>query len=322
MKWKKLGKLFDPTQHTLPNNCLEYAQSPQAIAFERHIRIYFSTRERDESGKYLSHVSFVDMTKDFSEIVNLSTGVVIPLGGLGAFDEHGIFPTNVVRERSGKRILAYTTGWNRKVSVSVDAAIGLAISEDDGQTFKKVGEGPVLSSSLHEPFLVGDACVRVYNEIYHMWYIHGTEWTRFSPDQEPDRVYKIAHATSVDGISWEKENRRIVSDKLAATECQALPTVIEHNDQYHMLFCYRQADGFRTDTDRGYRIGYAYSDDLANWHRDDAQAGIDVSETGWDSQMLCYPHLFKCDERTYLLYNGNAFGRLGFGAAVLEDSIS
>ena len=86
-----------------------------------------------------------------------------------------------------------------------------------------------------------------------------------------------------------------------------------------MFFCYRQADGFRKNRDRSYRIGYAYSENLVDWTRDDENVGIDVSENGWDSDMLCYPHVFQCDGKIYLLYNGNEFGRLGFGLAVLEE---
>lgn len=317
MKWKKLGKIFDPTDYKLADNCVEYAQSPQALIFDDFVRVYFSTREREQTGKYLSHVSFIDMPKDFREIINISTGTVIELGGLGCFDEHGIFPFNILRDKD--RVLAYTTGWNRKVSVSVDASIGLAISNDNGLTFQRIAEGPVLSSSLHEPFLVGDAFVALYGDIYHMWYIHGTKWARFTKDEAPDRVYKIAHATSNDGISWQREGRQIITDKLGPNECQALPTVIFFNDQYHMFFCYRRPDGFRKKRDRGYRIGYAFSDDLKNWIRNDGEAGIDVSGDGWDSDMICYPHVFLCDSKIYMLYNGNEFGRFGFGLAVLED---
>ena len=86
-----------------------------------------------------------------------------------------------------------------------------------------------------------------------------------------------------------------------------------------MFFCYRQATGFRKISNRGYRIGYAYSSDLRNWKRDDEKCAIDVSENDWDSEMLCYPHVFSCNDKIYLLYNGNEFGRFGFGLAVLED---
>jgi len=316
MKWKKLGKIFDPTEHKLPNNCFEYAQSPQTLVFDDFVRIYFSTREKDKTGKYLSHISFIDIDKNFKKIINISANTVIELGDLGCFDEHGIFPMNTVRNRD--RILAYTTGWNRKVSVSVDASIGLAISNDNGLTFKKIGNGPVLTSSLYEPFLIGDAFVAVFEGTYHMWYIYGTKWTKYTENDEPDRVYKIGHAISDDGISWHKEGKQLITDKLNFDECQALPTVIHFNEKYHMYFCYRQATNFRKNKDSSYRIGYAFSEDLKNWTRNDSDVGIDLSEEGWDANMMCYPHVFRCDNKVYMLYNGNEFGRFGFGLAILE----
>ena len=317
MKWKKLGKIFDPTEHKLSNNCFEFAQSPQTLVFDTFVRIYFSTREKDKTGKYLSHISFVDFDKKFQNILNVSTNTVIPLGDLGCFDEHGIFPINIFKDKD--KILAYTTGWNRKISVSADASIGLAICTDDGLTFQKVGNGPVLTSSLNEPFLVGDAFVSKFENTYHMWYIYGSRWITDPEETAPQRVYKIVHATSNDGINWEKEGKDIIPDKLNENECQALPTVIKHNDLYHMFFCFRYATDFRKNKNRGYRIGYAYSLDLINWTREDEHAGINLSEGEWDSDMMCYPHVFNCDGRIYLLYNGNEFGRFGFGIALLEE---
>ena len=316
MKWKKLGKIFDPTEHTLLDGCVEFAQSPQALVFPDFVRAYFSTRARDSSGKYVSHVAFADFDKQFSRVLDVSRHPVIDTGGLGCFDEHGIFPLNPVRD--GDRVLAYTTGWNRRISVSVDTAIGLAISTDEGRTFRRLGPGPVMCSSLHEPFLVADAFVTVYGGTYHMRYIYGTRWAAAAEGQAPDRVYKIGHATSADGISWIKQGKQLVGDRLGESECQALPTVIRIADRYHMFFCYRQQFGFRKSREHGYRIGYAFSDDLMNWTRDDENAGIDVSADGWDSEMQCYPSVFACDHKTYLLYNGNEFGRFGFGLAVAE----
>ncbi len=43
-----------------------------------------------------------------------------------------------------------------------------------------------------------------------------------------------------------------------------------------------------------------------------------MSPGGWDSDMQCYPYVFECDGDIYLLYNGNEFGRWGFGVAQLE----
>ncbi len=317
MKWKKLGRIFEPARHVLPNDCVEFAQSPQALVFEDFVRIYFSTRRRDHTGKYLSHVAYVDMDKTFREVLRISKTPVIELGGLGSFDEHGIFPIHVMR--AGDRLLAFTTGWNRKVSVSADASIGLAISEDDGLSFKKYGQGPVLTSSLYEPFLIGDPFVVKFGSTFHMWYVYGVRWIKHSKDLEPDRVYKIGHATSEDAVVWHKEGRQIIDDRLNSDECQALPTVFQYDNRHHMLFCYREAISFRERRDCGYRIGYAYSDDVSHWTRDDGHVGINVSADDWDSDMQCYPHVFRCDQSIYMLYNGNEFGRYGFGIAVLEQ---
>ncbi len=318
MKWRKRGKLFDPTEHQLPNGCMQFAQSPQALVFDDFIRIYFSTRSVDQrNGKYLSHIAFVDMKKNLREIIAVSDKTVIPLGELGCFDEHGIFPMSVLRH--GNNIYGYTCGWNRRVSVSVDTAIGLVISRDQGVTFQRVGNGPVLAASLREPCLVGDGFVKVIGGVFHMWYIFGTGWKTFVDGAAPDRTYRIGHAVSDDGIKWAKEEgRQIISDRLGSDESQALPSVIEIDGRYHMFFCYRQSFDFRKNSNRGYRIGHAWSDDLKNWIRDDENPQLDVTPDEWDSDMLCYPHIFECDSKIYLLYNGNEFGRFGFGLAELE----
>lgn len=320
MRWIKLGKIFDPTQHTLANNCVQFAQSPQTLVFEDFVRIYFSTRSVDPSnGKFFSHIAFVDMTKSFDEILRVSDQTVIPLGELGTFDEHGIFPMNVVRHQD--KVYGYTCGWNRRVSVSVDTAIGLAISEDNGLTFQRIGNGPVMAASQNEPCLVGDGFVKVINDTFHMWYIFGTGWKKYAPDAAPDRTYKIGHATSKDGIEWHKEEaRRIIPDEIGPDESQALPTVITRGTRHHMFFCFRESFDFRKSQGRGYRIGHAWSDDLLNWTRDDAQPALVGTPGDWDSDMQCYPHVFDCDGHTYLLYNGNEFGRYGFGLAKLDVS--
>lgn len=319
MQWKKLGKIFDPTQVSLPHGCTEFAQAPQALVFEDFVRIYFSTRLREPDGKYLSHIAFVDMKKNLRDIIAVSAHTVIELGKLGCFDEHGIFPMNVVRH--GDLIYGYTSGVNRRVSVPADGAIGLAISRDDGFTFQRLGDGPVLAPSLHEPCIVVDPFVKICGGTFHMWYVFGLGWKRPTPDAVPDRVYKIGHATSRDGIHWTKEEgRQILGNRLGDDECQALPSVIAIDGRHHLFFCYRQSSDFRSNRDRAYRIGHAWSDDLVDWVRDDGALALDVSAGDWDSDMLCYPHVFECDGRVYMLYNGNAFGRDGFGLAVLEQS--
>jgi hypothetical protein len=317
MNWLKHGKIFDPTEHTLPNGCVQFAQSPQALVFDDFVRIYFSTRAVDTNGKFLSHIAFVDMRKNFRDVIRVSDQTVIPLGGLGCFDEHGIFPMNVVRHRD--LVYGYTCGWNRRISVSVDTAVGLVISYDNGLTFERIGPGPVLAASLKEPCLVGDGFVMVIDGVFHMWYIFGSGWKKYAPDAAPDRTYKIGHATSPDGVNWIKEEaRQIITDQLGPDESQALPSVIKIGSRYHMFFCYRESFDFRKAKGRGYRIGHAWSDNLSNWTREDGAPKLEGTPGAWDSDMQCYPNVFQCDGKVYLLYNGNEFGRHGFGLAELQ----
>jgi hypothetical protein len=316
MEWKKLGKIFDPAQFQLSNNCKEFAQSPQTLVFDNFVRIYFSTRAKDNKGEYLSYISFIDMDLTLSKVLNVSKKTVISLGKLGTFDEHGIFPINPFK--NDDKIWAYTCGWNRRISVPVDTGIGLAQSFDHGETFERVGNGPVLGPSLNEPFLVGDGFVKKFNNLFYMFYIFGTKWipkTEFEPQA---RVYKIGLAKSTDGINWNKnDGKQIITDVLNNDECQALPTVIFIDNKYHMYFCYREATDFRKNKGRGYKIGYAFSYDLENWTRADDESGINLSTNDWDNEMMCYPHIFEMNKKVYLLYNGNEFGKYGFGAAEL-----
>ncbi len=317
MKWHKIGRIFDPTQHLLPNGCTQFAQSPQALVFKDYVRIYFSTRGLDKNGKFLSHIAFVDMHKNLRDIIRVSSQTVIPLGSRGCFDEHGIFPMNVLKH--GDLVFGYICGWNRRTSVPIDTAIGLAVSHDGGLTFKRIGDGPVLAASLHEPYLVGDGFVKIIGDTFHMWYIFGTRWKRYAPDIPPDRTYKIGHATSSNGIEWVKEEaRQIIPDRIGSEESQALPTVIDIAGRHHIFFCYRQSFDFRNNKDRGYRIGHAWSDDLFTWKRDDNDPRLEGTPGEWDADMQCYPHVFECEGVVYLLYNGNEFGRYGFGLAELE----
>jgi hypothetical protein len=197
-------------------------------------------------------------------------------------------------------------------------AIGLAISRDNGISFNRLGRGPVLSFSLDEPFILSGPKIRRFNNRWYLWYIAGERW--LAEDRRPEPVYRIRMASSEDGINWTKLNRDLIERKLEDNECQASPDVYFCNGRYHMFFCYRHAIDYRNQK-RGYRIGYAVSEDLVNWVRDDAKAGIDVSAEGWDSEMQSYPHVFDLDGSTYMLYLGNQVGRFGFGLARLEGEL-
>ena len=139
-----------------------------------------------------------------------------------------------------------------------------------------------------------------------MWYGSTENWS----SDNGEMVHVIKYATSEDGINWKKHGLAIPFE-IGVAQAFSRPTVIKDDNGYHMWFSYRSGDGTK------YRIGYAHSIDGLKWNRKE-NSGIDVSVDGWDSEMICYPFVFDHKERLYMLYNGNDFGKTGFGLAVLE----
>jgi predicted GH43/DUF377 family glycosyl hydrolase len=315
-KWKKLGRVFNPLEVKNRIWLKEFAQAPSVIIFDDFIRVYFACRPpRDKNGQYVSYSGFVDLNRsNLFEIVNISENPLLKLGELGTFDEFGTYFTSVIR--SGDDILAYYVGYTRCESVPFNIAIGAAISHDNGETFFKLGNGPVLPCSIDEPFFLTVPKIRRFNGHWYLWYSAGKKWIENNGKLEP--VYKIRMASSSDGINWHKNGKDLIDTKLEENECQASPDVLFYKNRYHMFFCYRYSFNYRYK-ERGYRIGYAISDDMMNWTRDDTKVGIDISDEGWDSEMISFPHVFELDDSIYMLYLGNQFGRFGFGLARLED---
>lgn len=319
LEWKKHGLIFDAVGFEGRDWLKAFAQAPSVLIFDDHIRVYFSCRpDPDGNGQYCSYSAFVDLKReDLKEILRVSENPILPLGGIGAFDEFGVYPVSAIRD--GNEVRVYYAGWTRCESVPFNTAIGAAVSRDDGITFQKIGSGgPVLGYSPHEPFVLSGPKIRKFDNKWCLWYIAGRKWVMDDGKAEP--VYKIRMATSGDGIRWERMNRDLIDNRLEEDEAQASPDVIFANGRYHMFFCYRYSLGYR-GREKGYRIGYASSTDMIHWTRDDANVGIDVSEGGWDSEMISYPHVFELDGEIYMFYLGNQVGRAGFGMAQLKGKL-
>lgn len=315
--WKKLGKIFDPRDHAGASWMREFAQSPSALIFDHFVRVYFCTRPAPNSnGQYLSYMSYVDLDRfNLLNIINICKEPIMKLGERGTFDEFGTNPISVIRNEDSIRV--YYAGWTRCESVPFNGAIGVAVSLDNGNSFQRLGPGPVLSYSPDEPFLLGSPRIRKFNNTWYLWYVSGKEWLDLEGKVEP--VYKIRMASSDDGLIWNKLGKDLIEDKLGVHECQACPDVIFHQGRYHMFFSYRSIKNYKS-RQGGYKIGYASSADMAHWLRKDEIAGMDVSAGGWDSEMVNYPHIFMLDGATYMLYQGNEMGRSGFGLAKMDHT--
>jgi predicted GH43/DUF377 family glycosyl hydrolase len=316
--WKKLGKVFTPQEVTGRDWLKEFAQAPATLVFDDFVRVYFSCRPpADANGQYVSYSAWVDLDRrDLFRVLRVSDQPILGLGQLGDFDEFGTYPVSVIRD--GARVLAYYGGWTRCESVPFNVGIGVAASHDGGVTFERLGRGPVLPYSPDEPYVLSGPKIRRFDTTWSLWYIAGRKWKMVDGRAEP--VYRIRMATSADGMHWHKHNQDLIAPRIEEDEAQASPDVFFEGGKYHMFFCYRYSAHFRGKAN-GYRIGYASSHNLTDWVRDDSKAGIDVSDDGWDSEMISYPHVFALDGKTYMAYLGNQVGRNGFGLAVLDGTL-
>lgn len=309
-----MGKLFDPKDLSEPSWMCEFAQSPSVIIYNDYVRVYFCSRPAPSAtGQYLSFLSYIDLDRNnLLRVLKVCPAPILKLGEMGCFDEFGTNPISVIQHENEIRV--YYAGWTRCESVPINGAIGMAISHDQGNSFTRLGPGPIISYSPDEPFLMGSPRIRKFSDRWYLYYVAGKEWLKTTSKPEP--VYKIRMATSSDGLNWIKHGKDLIADRLGEHECQACPDVIYRDGQYHMFFSYRDSHNYKTKQG-GYRIGYARSHDLLYWERCDELAGMSVSESGWDSEMVNYPHVFALDDEVYMIYQGNEMGRTGMGLAKL-----
>jgi hypothetical protein len=301
-KWKKIGLIFSPSGET------PWMKSHAAVPIAESLgddlfKIYFSSR--DEFNRSFTGYIVIDIVRPIN-IIELSTKPVLAPGGLGEFDDSGAMATWLTSYQ--KKKFLYYIGWNLGVTVPFRNSIGLSISsESDG--FARYSNGPIVDRSVHEPNFCASCCVFPGDDFWRMWYLSCTGWRM--REGKPEHYYHIKYAESSDGINWQRNG--VVAIDYANDHEYAIsrPSVIHDNG------CWRMWYSFRGLT---YRIGYAESEDGRQWKRLDNQVGIDISTTGWDSEMIEYPFVFDHKGQRYMLYNGNGYGKTGFGLAVLEQN--
>ena len=311
MKWIKKGVLFKVDHHH------DWMVSHAAIPVVDNItddilRIYFGTRDKQNR----SHLAYVEVQSgDLHKILRISEKPVLSLGKVGTFDDNGIMPAWIV-SRSDRVKYLYYIGWNPKVTVSYHLSIGLAISKDGREVFEKYSEGPICDRAVDEPYFNTAPCVLLEDAIWKMWYVSCTRWEII--EKWPEPFYHVKYAESFDGIHWDKRGH-VCIDYDDFTDAIGRPCVLKENGIYKMFYSHRSATGYRTDPQKSYRLGYAESADGIAWVRKDSEVGIGKSESGWDSEMMCYCYVYEHDGRKYMVYNGNGFGKSGFGYAILEE---
>jgi len=295
--WNKKGIFIKP------DPSLWWCQTHAMLPTVRHVEenlydIFYSGRDK----KNVSHigVSRIEINSDghLNELYKFSDPV-LSIGERGCFDDNGVTPSCFINNS------IYYIGWNSGTSTyRMSLIMGLAKCSKTQYDFERVSRAPLLQKTNLEPFGICTApCVIIEESLYRMWYVSGEGWL-----DKDTPLYNIKYCESKDGIDWKRDG--VVSLKLLENETAlARPWVIKTNNQYEMYFSYK-------DPNVGYRIGYATSSDGVSFVRQDNSYGLDVSDSGWDSEMVEYSCVFDYNNTRYMLYNGNNYGIAGIGYAI------
>lgn len=300
MKWRKLGRIFQP------ENQQPWMRSHAANPVAEHrggdvFRVYFGAR--DERNRTSIGWLEIDLRRP-TQVLRLAAQPVVAPGGAGAFDDSGTSMGCLVAAPGGARYLYYV-GWNLGVTVPWRNSIGLAISSGADAPFEKCSPAPVLDRSRCDPYSLSYPWVLTEGAGWRMWYGSNLSWGT----KREDMLHVIKYAESGDGRQWTPREGIAVELRAGAELGLSRPCVVKEKGGYRMWYSYRGA---------AYRIGYAESSDGRTWKRDDQRAGIGVSASGWDSEAVAYASVFDHGGARYMLYNGNGYGKTGFGIAVLE----
>lgn len=267
------------------------------------VRVFFSGRDAHQR----SHIGSFDFDPTSHDLeARINADPALQPGEMGTFDESGTMSSWVVD--TPEATWMYYVGWTRGVTVPFYNSIGLARSLDGGLTFDRVSRGPILSRDLVDPIFTASSCVMVDEAVWKMWYVSCVRWELVQG--RPRHYYNIRYAESDDGLYWRRSGAVCIDFQSDDEYAISRPSVIRDHDKYRMWYSYRGSS---------YRIGYAESTDGVVWRRMDDEAGMDVSASGWDADMVEYPCVFDHDGRRFMLYNGNGYGKTGIGLAELNS---
>jgi len=299
--WKKLGKLFVPKASGQHPKLISHAANPLPVHMAEDVyRIFFSGR--DDQNR--SSVGAVDIDIVQREIITVHHSPFFEHGSLGSFYSDGVSIGNCY-ETNGIQYMLFM-GWQNPPEGHWRGDIGRLMVTPE-LSLQLADEEPLMGIDSTDPISLSYPWVQAKpSGGFDMWYGSTLNWDAGNGEM----LHVIQHASSNDGNDWNRTGLALPYE-LGFAQAFSRPTIlINEGGNYEMWFSYRSGSGQK------YRIGYAKSMNGLRWELDLTGAGIDVSPSGWDSEMICYPYVFKHKGERYLLYNGNSYGATGFGLAV------
>jgi hypothetical protein len=303
-KWIKLGLIFSPDGIPRHPKLLTHAANPLPLLLNGDVyRVFFSGRDAANR----SSVGAVDVDVVKRQLVETHFSPVFEHGSPGSFYADGVSIGSCYTVRD-KRYMLFM-GWQNSAHMHWRGDIGrllvdskLILTLDSSEPF--FGVDPTDPISLSYPWVIDAG-----NCEFQMWYGSTLAWDTGNGEM----LHVIQQASSRDGHFWTRKGLA-VPYQFGVAQAFSRPTVVRGTGgDLEMWFSYR---GKRGQT---YRIGFARQRFDGRWELLLDQSGIDVSASGWDSEMIEYPYVFDHLGERYMFYNGNGYGRSGFGLAILEN---
>ncbi len=303
MKWKKLGIIYKPTGEYSWAKSHAMLPTPYLLNPDL-IRVFCSFCDKDGIGR----PGYVDISsKDPKKIISVSKEPLLDIGIPGSFDDNGVVVTSVLKN-SDDNIFMYYVGFELGVKHRYRLMTGLAISRDNGNSFEKYSDTPILDRSSEEMlFRCGPYAIRE-NNIYKMWYVAGSSWINIDGKEYP--VYNVKYIESEDGINWPSKGENALETEDGDEHGFGRPYVTKKKNGTYRLFV-----SVRKKSLKQYRMAYAESKDGKVWSRLDKKLNLDVTQNSFDSQAITYAAYFENNNQSYIFYNGNNFGEDGIALA-------
>lgn len=307
MKWEKKGLICSKDSFDLPWFKKNTMVPVPHLLDETTIRIYITMCDESNIGR----IGYVDVNAENpSHIKGFSKSPLVDIGIDGAFDDNGVVTASLLHD--GEKLYMFYSGYQLCIKVPYLIFIGVALSTDNGRTFKKLtSEVPLLDRTKGE---LANRCVPYVikeGDVYRMWYTAsvGNGWVS-TPNGKMEPLYDLKYMESKDPLSWPcAPGKTIITFNNTDEHGICKSTIWKEDGIYKIIYSLRHLS-------KGYRLGYAESPDGIEWVRMDERMGLTVSESGFDSDMVCFAERLEYKDRVYLFYSGNHYGMEGIGYAV------
>lgn len=298
--WERRGLVYAPPG---TGNLRSHAMLPTPFIMSDRIRVFFAACDELSRGR----IYYIDVDRsDPRRVIAASDTPVLDIGATGSFDEHGVNPSQILI-RDG-RLFLYYIGWQR-ISDSVPYTLfaGLCVSDDRGQTFRRHGTGQILHPTPTERYFRTAPFVFKGEDGWEMLYVGGGT---FFDGENGKRlpIYSLCRTRSLDGYIWEEiAAPPILSPDRSHGEIGfGRPVLWREEGRASLIISVR--------TEQGYELR-SISNGPDGLRRTPV---LDGDTEDWEVLMTCFGSACVVDGWEYLFYNGNQFGRSGFGVARRE----